>query len=86
MATYQVTLWYGMTRVQFAERYQRKAAANVAYRYAYDTLAGFGKLDTAAGHKVAREVSAWDDLLPIGAQRSCTISNTGYSVIMARTA
>jgi hypothetical protein len=86
MAEYQITRWNTetITKLGEATRRTRTSAANLAYRYAYESLKAFAKLDTKAAHAVRDAMVKWDDLLPIGDQRVIEISNTGHSVVMVR--
>lgn len=85
MARYIIrTLDDDSNTVAICQRSTRTSAADAAYRFAYEALKAFGKLDTVAAHTVRNAMATWDDLLPVGDWRSLQISNTGKRVLMSR--
>jgi hypothetical protein len=88
MASYKITIWNSDTLTKGKEvvRRTRPSAAKAAWKLTYEVLKSFAKLDTSAGWDAYHTIVKWDDLLPIGQSRSYTISNTGLSITMERTA
>jgi hypothetical protein len=84
---YKVSFYFGMELDSVPTRYMnRTQAINGMHKLAYDTLAAFGKLDTAAAHTVMSDITKCNDILPPQDERYVRISNTGYSLIIRNTA
>lgn len=85
--SYRVTLYRADLSVAAPKHYlARSQAIHAMRKLAYSQLEAFGKLDTQAAHDVMAAIARCDDILPPQAQRTVTISNTGYSITLANTA
>ncbi len=85
---YTITTWLDDAdmRAATAVRGTRNGAVQHARAQAHAILSAHGKLDTNAARRIMAALDRWNDLLPIGEQRSCTISDTGRTIIMTREA
>lgn len=82
MAKYRITTWNtrNMQRLALVECSTRMAAFRAYEQAVYNALEAFGKLDTQAAHSCMATVERQNDLIPVGEQRSITVSNTDRDV------
>ena len=84
MSRYRITTWdaNSMRRLACVELSTRQVAFRAYEQAVYNALQAFGKLDTQAAHDCMATVERQNDLIPIGEQRSITVSNTGRDIII----